>query len=158
MSGAPPRKPSLTRHLLAWALGALALVWGTFIVVGYRTGAHEADELTDGHLASVSSLLLPLASTGLGADRVVAATSPNPSMRAHDYQQSLSVFVWDAEGRLVSRTGDAPTPGADVADGFTTLRLGDPPADWRAFTRWEISEPSARNWNASRLRSWIMRA
>jgi hypothetical protein len=49
---------SLTRHLLAWALGALALVWLSFIVAGYQTGRHEADELTDGHLASVATLLL----------------------------------------------------------------------------------------------------
>ena len=33
---------------------------GNFIFLGYRTGEHEADELTDGHLASVSSLLLSL--------------------------------------------------------------------------------------------------
>jgi two-component system sensor histidine kinase QseC len=49
---------SLTRHLLAWALGALLVVWVSFVVVGYLTGRHEADELTDGHLASVASLLL----------------------------------------------------------------------------------------------------
>ncbi len=28
--------------------------------MGYQTGVHEADELTDGHLASVASLLLNL--------------------------------------------------------------------------------------------------
>ena len=36
-------RPSLTRHLLAWALGALALVWVSFIAVGFQTGMHEAD-------------------------------------------------------------------------------------------------------------------
>ena len=51
-------QPSLTRHLLAWALGALALVWLSFIAVGFQTGMHEADELTDGHLASVATILL----------------------------------------------------------------------------------------------------
>src|SRR5699024_6743176 len=60
--------PTLTRHLLGWALAALTVVWATFIVFGYRTGEHEADEQTDGHLASVSSLLLPLAPGGLQAD------------------------------------------------------------------------------------------
>ena len=50
--------PSLFRHLLAWTLGALLLVWASFVYFGYRTGMHEADELTDGHLASVASLLL----------------------------------------------------------------------------------------------------
>ena len=49
---------TLARHLLAWTLGALALVWFSFIVAGWQTGQHEADELTDGHLASVSALLL----------------------------------------------------------------------------------------------------
>jgi two-component system sensor histidine kinase QseC len=138
VSAETPRRPSLTRHLLAWALGALVLVWGSFIVVGYRTGAHEADELTDGHLASVSSLLLPQAGAGLGANRVIEDV-PNASMRAHDYQQSLSAFVWDAAGRLVSRTGDAPAPPFDVAEGFATLRLGQPAASWRAYTRWDAA-------------------
>jgi hypothetical protein len=30
-------------------LGALGLVWASFVLVGYKTGEHEADELTDGH-------------------------------------------------------------------------------------------------------------
>ena len=34
---------SLTRHLLLWSLGALALVWASFVFIGYRTGLHEAD-------------------------------------------------------------------------------------------------------------------
>ena len=64
MSGAAPflpargRRPSLTRHVMLWSLGALAVVWASFVWVGYRTGVHEADELTDGHLASVAGLLL----------------------------------------------------------------------------------------------------
>ena len=47
------RQKFLMRHLLAWALGALVLVWASFVVMGFKTGVHEADELTDGHLASV---------------------------------------------------------------------------------------------------------
>ena len=44
--------------------GALAIVWGSFVCSwGYQTGVHEADELTDGHLASVASLLLNLRAT-----------------------------------------------------------------------------------------------
>jgi two-component system, OmpR family, sensor histidine kinase QseC len=49
---------TLLRHLLAWVLGALAVVWLGFVAIGLRTGVHEADELTDGHLASTASLLL----------------------------------------------------------------------------------------------------
>ena len=33
-----PAAPSLTRHLIAWVLGALIVVWVSFMVVGYRTG------------------------------------------------------------------------------------------------------------------------
>lgn len=129
------RTPTLTRHLLAWALGALTLVWAAFIVFGYRTGEHEADELTDGHLASVSSLLLPIAG-GLQA----GAVRPEPNgqgLRAHDYQRSLTVVVWDAAGRVLSHTGDAPPPPFGAPEGFSTLSLGDPPQGWRVFTRWD---------------------
>ena len=49
--------PSLFRHLVAWTLGALLAVWAAFMYFGFRTGLHEADELTDGHLASVATVL-----------------------------------------------------------------------------------------------------
>ena len=51
-------RPSLLRHLLAWTLGALLVVWGSFVWFGWQTGVHESAELTDGHLASVASLML----------------------------------------------------------------------------------------------------
>ena len=35
--------PSLTGRLLLWALGALLVVWRSFVVMGYRTGIEEAD-------------------------------------------------------------------------------------------------------------------
>jgi two-component system sensor histidine kinase QseC len=131
------RQPSLTRHLLAWGLAALTLVWASFIAVGYKTGAHEADELTDGHLASVSSLLLPLAPSALGPDGASAAEVAPAALKAHDYQRSLTVVVWDARGTLLSRTGDAPAPAFASQEGFATLQLGDPPQPWRAFSRWD---------------------
>lgn len=134
-----PRYPTLTRYLLAWALAALVLVWGSFIAVGYKTGEHEADELTDGHLASVSSLLLPLAAGGLPGGRVVTPAGAGGELKAHDYQRSMSVVLWDAQGRLLSRTGDAPLPDFSSPDGFANLQLGTPPRGWRAFSRWDES-------------------
>ena len=55
----PPanRQASLTRRLLWGVLAALLLVWAGFVVIGYRTGVHEADELTDGHLAGTAALM-----------------------------------------------------------------------------------------------------
>lgn len=128
---------SLLRHLLAWTLGALVLVWASFIALGYKTGEHEADELTDGHLASVAMLLL----TQHGQDfnvRPSTATLPGlGELKSHDYQQSLSVLVWDAQGRLLTRTGEAPQPPFTQDEGFETLQLGAPATGWRAFSRWD---------------------
>jgi two-component system sensor histidine kinase QseC len=133
-----PTGRTLTRHLLAWALGTLALVWAAFIGVGYQTGEREADELTDGHLASVSSLLLRIAPGGLQPAREPRVVNGNVrDLRAHDYQHSLTVVVWGADGRMLSHTGRAPAPPFGVAEGFSTLQLGDPPQPWRAFSRWD---------------------
>lgn len=129
---------TLQNHLLAWTLGALAVVWASFVVVGFTTGLHEADELTDGHLASVAALEAALV-TGAAAPAAAgdAAHAPKPQPKSHDYQQSISVFVWDADGRLVARTGDAPLPDFDGDTGFFDHVLGQPPQRWRLFSRWD---------------------
>ena len=139
--------PSLFRHLLAWTLGALLLVWASFVYVGHRTGMHEADELTDGHLASVASLLLTQPLSGFAPAPGAAelgGLSGLSELRAHDYQQSLSIVVWDRDGRVVARTGEAPTPPFSEQEGFETLMLGMPPAGWRSFSRWNGPERERR--------------
>ena len=133
---------TLLRHLLAWVLGALAVVWLGFVAIGLRTGVHEADELTDGHLASTASLLL----SQRGIEFVAArdASAPAEDLKRHDYQQSMSVVVWDHEGRVLSRVGDAPEPPFDAGEGFATLDLGQPPEAWRTFARWDAPEHRRR--------------
>lgn len=131
---------SLTRHLLAWALGALLVVWVSFVVVGYTTGRHEADELTDGHLASVASLLLAERDGRFTIRGDPAALAGPSALKSHDYQQSMSVVVWNATGDVLTRTGDAPTPPFAPSEGFETLRLGSPAVEWRAFSRWDGSD------------------
>jgi two-component system, OmpR family, sensor histidine kinase QseC len=128
-------KPSLLRDLLAWTLTALVLVWASFLLVGLRTGVHEADELTDGHLASVAALLLSERG-GRFDDRPVGAIVP-PGLKRHDYQQSMNVVVWRADGSVLTRTGGGPLPPFSEREGFAELRLGDPPSRWRAFSRWD---------------------
>jgi two-component system sensor histidine kinase QseC len=130
------RKPSLFRHLVAWTLGSLLLVWAAFVFFAYRTGMHEADELTDGHLASVASLLLTQNVTSFSPAPTAASLGGASALRAHDYQQSLSVFIWNREGTLVARTGEAPEPTTKPGDGFVTVAIGQPPVQWRAFSRW----------------------
>jgi len=130
-------RPSLFRHLLAWTLGALLLVWASFVYVGHRTGMREADELTDGHLASVASLLLTQKVSDFAPAPGAAAFGGMDKLRAHDYQQSLSVVIWDGGGRVIARTGEAPTPAFSDREGFETLALGSPPVHWRVFSRWD---------------------
>ena len=130
-------RPSLSRHLMMWALGALFLVWITFVSVAYRTGIHEADELTDGHLASVAALLLSLHDPAFVPPNLGTARIDMPDLKSHDYQQSLSVAVWSADGRLLSSTGEAPVPAFSPAEGFADLTLGTPPATWRSFAQWD---------------------
>ena len=128
---------SLTRHLLLWSLGALALVWASFVFIGYRTGLHEADELTDGHLASVAALLVKLrASQAVEASSTTQPTVA-PWLKSHDYQQSISVVQWDAAGRVLVHSGSAPLPAFDAAEGFADLHLGPEAMAWRSFSQWD---------------------
>ena len=136
-------RPSLQRELLAWTLGGLVVVWSAFIWFGYLTGEHEADELTDGHLASVTSLLLAQRATAFTRHPDAAALS-NPSLKAHDYQQLMSVVVWDRDGRVLARTGEAPLPDFGLDDGFQTVALGPKQVPWRMFVRWNDGERERR--------------
>jgi two-component system sensor histidine kinase QseC len=131
------QRPSLTGHLLVWTLGALLAVWACFIAFAYQTGQHEADELTDGHLASTSALVAAWAhGEPVGSPRMAVPAGTLP-LKAHDYQRSLSVVMWDTAGSLIARSGDAPAPDfAAVEEGFSTLALGQPPIQWRGFARW----------------------
>jgi two-component system, OmpR family, sensor histidine kinase QseC len=131
------RRASLAGHLLAWTLGALMLVWAVFIAFGYRTGQREADELTDGHLATVAAVLLSTRQAGLSAPLDLHPPPGTLPLKAHDYQQSLSVVMWDAQGRVLTHAGNAGVPPfAAQAEGFATLVLGQPDARWRVFSRW----------------------
>jgi two-component system sensor histidine kinase QseC len=128
--------PRLTNQLLAWVLGSLVLLWCSFIFMAYRTGQHEADELTDGHLASMAALLVNLR----GGEFLAGTHSMPPvggqELSAHDYQHSMTVAIWDSRGVLLTRSGEGPTPKFDLEEGFSTVKLGEPPASWRTFARW----------------------
>ena len=141
MATAPQRPaariPSLTRRLMLWTLGALLVVWATFVGMAYLTGIEEADELTDGHLASVAALLLNLRPGETVDPADATQRAPTPWLRAHDYQQSLNVVQWDASGRLLSHSGEAPLPPFDVPEGFATLHLGQKSTPWRSFSQWD---------------------
>ena len=137
--GGSARRPSLTRQLLLWSLGALVLVWGSFVFMGYQTGVHEADELTDGHLASVAALLLNLRANEAAEGPQVTQRVATPWLKSHDYQQSLSVVQWDAQGRLLHHSGTAPVPAFSAAEGFANMALGAKGVVWRSFSQWDAA-------------------
>lgn len=140
IQGPRSRRSSLTRQLLLWSLSALALVWGSFVFLGYQTGVHEADELTDGHLASVAALLLNLRATEAVAGPQMTERTATPWLKAHDYQQSISVVQWDAQGRLLALSGSAPEPRFSASEGFANLTLGAKGAMWRSFSQWNAAK------------------
>ncbi|SFC30469.1 histidine kinase [Polaromonas sp. OV174] len=135
----PGRQASLTRRLLLWVLAALLLVWSCFVLVGYRTGIHEAGELTDGHLAGTAALLVNLSQPAFVDMASETARPLIPALKSHDYQPSLSVVVWDAGGQLLARSGEAPLPRFAAQSGFADLQLGTPAAAWRSFSQWDAS-------------------
>jgi len=139
MKPAGRSQASLTRRLLLWVLAALLLVWAGFVAVGYRTGVHEAGELTDGHLAGTAALMLNLDLPPFVDAARETARPVLPLLKSHDYQPSLSVLVRDAGGRLLARSGDAPLPPFSEPSGFADLELGTPPATWRSFSQWDAS-------------------
>lgn len=148
MKPAVRRQASLTRRLVFGVLAALMLVWAGFVAVGYRTGVHEADELTDGHLAGTAALLLTLDlppfadGVPLSSSRQANLSVARPSLsrlKKHDYQFSLSVLVRDAAGHLLARSGEAPLPPFEPREGFADLQLGVPASAWRSFSQWDAA-------------------
>lgn len=128
---------SLFGSLLAWSLGALALLWLSMLAAGYQTGRHETDELVDGQLASIAALLARLDNGGRWLPAGVDGASPAAAhAQQHDYQQAYSVVVWDAQGRVLAHQGSAPLPPFARDEGFATLVLGEPARPWRSFARW----------------------
>lgn len=118
--------PSLTQRLILWTLGALIVVWATFVAIAYRIGIEEADELTDGHLASVASLIANLHTNASPSENSAPQPQPKPKplpRKTHDYQQTISVFEWDANERLLVHSGSATTPPQGIPQGFAILQL-----------------------------------
>lgn len=128
---------SLTASLMAWTLGALLTVWSGFVVLGYTTGIHEADELTDGHLASVALLEMAGHINPAQSSTEIYPRSERVDLKSHDYQRTMSVVVWNAAGSVLLRTGEAPAVPFSASVGFETLQLGTPAQAWRAFSRWD---------------------
>lgn len=133
---AEPPRASLQRHLLLWVLAAQLAVWGCVVGSGYLAGVHEATELTDGHLAGTAALMVNIEQPQFLAPALQTGRAVLPSLKKHDYQPSLSVLVWDANGAVLARSGQAPLPVFAEREGFADLQLGEPGVMWRSFSQW----------------------
>ncbi|MGE8319333.1 MAG: histidine kinase dimerization/phospho-acceptor domain-containing protein [Comamonas sp.] len=128
--------PRLQTRLLLWILASLVLVWASFVFWAYRAGVEEADELTDGHLASVAAMVLNLP-VQMGAELPPTRRVSVPGLRAHDYQQSMDIQMWDSGGRLLLHVGNAPVVAFGVQrEGFYEAALAGGEV-WRTFTQWD---------------------
>ena len=130
------KRPTLSGQLLGWILGALVLLWGIFIFMGYKTGEHEADEVTDGHLAGVAVLLANMRGSEFVPAGLTGSHDGLRELKAHDYQQSMNVIVWNSDGDLITRSAEGPTPSFSRHEGFATLSFGQPIVSWRAYSVW----------------------
>jgi len=123
---------TLTNTLIAWIIMTLLIIWLVIIVVSFATGNHEADELTDGRLASIGSLILALDLTTkkeLGELDINSHLMQN--LEAHDYQLSLSIILWQNNNMLL-KIGNSPIPVLELSNGFHDLTLNDHNL-WRIF-------------------------
>lgn len=164
------KRPALWRHLWRWTLGGLALAWIALMGASYYAGLHEAEEITDAHLASAANVLLQVSAFGNQAAEPAPASPPAeaefhsfiPLGRHLSFTRSLAVIVWD-RGSIVadSRPPEQRGPLADT-DGYSTFTTSEP--DGKSAHRWRMF--SAHNADGTRRavaligleqRAWIGR-
>lgn len=119
---------SLRRRLLGLLLGGVSACWLVTLIFSFVDAHHEIDELFDAQLAQAGQTLLALASNGDGEHVEEIGEA------AHKYQRRLRFQIWDADGRLLLRSNNAPETPLTGSDGFSETRDGN--GHWRYFSQW----------------------
>jgi two-component system sensor histidine kinase QseC len=136
---------SLRKMLLWTLLPALAVTEIATSVVAYRNALIEANELFDAKLAQSSRILAALVSShldegdvppGLAVDGLMLQLPGRDTDLAtssgHVYESKVIFQVVAADGRLLLRSGNAPSVAvAPGVSGFADLSIEDQP--WRGF-------------------------
>ncbi|HLO61885.1 MAG TPA: ATP-binding protein [Azonexus sp.] len=119
---------SLRRRLLGLLLGGVAAAWLVTMIFSYIDAHHEVDELFDAQLAQAAQTLLALAGHdgGEGVEDLGAA--------GHKYQRRLRFQIWNAGGKLLMRSNNAPETPLTTAAGFSETHGDD--GHWRHFSQW----------------------
>ncbi|MCG2578027.1 ATP-binding protein [Dechloromonas sp. XY25] len=119
---------SLRRRLLGLLLGGVAAAWLVTMIFSYIDAHHEVDELFDAQIAQAAQTLLALAGHdgGEGIEDLGAA--------GHKYQRRLRFQIWQADGKLLMRSNNAPETPLTTAAGFSETQGED--GHWRHFSQW----------------------
>lgn len=137
---------SLRKRLWAILLVLTGLVWLIVSVMSYNRMLHEADEILDAELMHFGQMLLTIIDDG--ADGISSrlellsrvAEDPYASPQATpesdlpgSYRHKIVFQLWDAAGRLLSRSASAPgEPLANLREGYGYHTVGT--TIWRTLT------------------------
>jgi two-component system sensor histidine kinase QseC len=125
-----PMPTSLRARLLLLLLSATLLLWAVTALLSYREAHHEIDEIFDAQLARSAHILL--AQVGHEADE----TEIEYGEDFHKYERKIVFQVWDADGRLILRSANAPQKAlVDEDEGFEDTRIDG--RTWRVFSHWD---------------------
>lgn len=123
--------PSLRRRLLLLLLSAITLLWIATAAVSFGAARHEIDELFDAQLAQSAQVIMAQTQPD---EQALEATEVEEFK--HRYEQKLAFQIWDAQGRLLLRTSNAPTVRLSDSDsGFSDTVIHG--AVFRVFSRWD---------------------
>lgn len=122
---------SLRRRLLGLLLGGVAAGWLAALAFTYFDAHHEIDELFDAQMVQVAQTLLSLASEYDDDDDVARLESGG-----HKYQRKFVFQLWDADGRLLLRSPQAPAQALAGLDGFSESGGGGQER-WRYYSQWD---------------------
>ena len=130
---------TLTRRLLFWVLSAQLAVTACLVGLSYHNGLHESEELNDWLLEGTATIVLNLKQPDFINSEKQPVWGKYNEPEKHEYEPSLSVAVWDAQGQSISRSGPAPASSFSDIPGFRDVALGSPPIRWRSFAEWNTA-------------------
>jgi two-component system, OmpR family, sensor kinase len=119
----------MKRRLLAWVLGAVALIWLVTAVVSYVDARRELDELLDAHLAQAAALLVAQATHEL--EEIETEHAP----KFHRYGHQVAFQIWERGRVLLLHSADAPNERLSAQlEGFSDADVAG--RRWRVFSTW----------------------
>lgn len=120
---------SLRKRLLALLLGGVTIAWLGTLVFSYLDAHHEVDELFDAQLAQAAQTLLALAGDEEGEH------IEDLGAAGHKYQRQLRFQLWNADGRLLLRSQNAPAGPLTKVRGFSETEDAND-GHWRHYSQW----------------------